>query len=222
MHLFKDRIFIKKCLHCKALSFNLQVRNQLFIMRHGETDWNREKRWQGHLDICLNDNGRQQALLVAAKLNSKNIKFIISSDLMRCKETAQIIAKELKTNLIFDSNLRERNIGIVQGLTLLESEQKFGKDIVEYWRNNYKAKLPRGESLEELEDRILRRFHYYKSEYAYKNTLIITHGGPMRFIQKYIRNLPFEDMSQCRFKNGEIIKLKISECCKKCGNEIIL
>lgn len=222
MHFLKNKIFIKRCLHCNALFFNRRIKSQWFIVRHGETNWNIEKRWQGHLDICLNDNGRQQALLVAKKLKSKNIELIISSDLIRCKETALIIAKELKINLIFDSNLRERNTGIAQGLTLEESEQKFGKDIVEYWRSNYKAKIPSGESLKELENRILNRFYYYKSEYAHKNVAIFTHGGPIRFIQKHIRNLPFSNVGQYHLKNGKMIELKISESCKKCGNDIIL
>ena len=86
----------------------------LYIMRHGETDWNLADKLQGQEDIPLNVNGRRQAAIAVARVIPLGITRIISSDLSRAKETAEIIAKQLNLTVEYDSRLREWNFGTMR------------------------------------------------------------------------------------------------------------
>src|ERR1019366_1741101 len=96
----------------------------VFMTRRGETDWNVEGRWQGHTDTPLNENGRAQARAVAEALRSEGVPAIVSSDLARAHETAQIIGASLGIAVAYvDADLRERMFGVFEGLTRAECER---------------------------------------------------------------------------------------------------
>src|SRR5690348_1398191 len=97
----------------------------LLLARHGETDWNREGRWQGHADVALNDRGREQARELATQLVNEPIDAIVSSDLRRAHETALIIAEVKRLPVATDAGLREIDVGSWSGLTPEEIEQCF-------------------------------------------------------------------------------------------------
>jgi len=99
----------------------------LYIFRHGQTAWNAEHRMQGQiaLPIPLTEQGMEDAKSIAPLLINKNIELIISSDLLRAKQTAETVASALKLPLEFDSRLRETNFGDAQGMLLSETSQKF-------------------------------------------------------------------------------------------------
>jgi broad specificity phosphatase PhoE len=99
---------------------------QFFWFRHGQTDWNAEGRIQGHLDVPLNDLGRQQARLLIAHLRRLGLEALLCSDLSRSRESAEIISKALKIPVFVDSRLRETHLGQMQGLTRHEIEERFG------------------------------------------------------------------------------------------------
>src|SRR5579859_829005 len=98
----------------------------LYIGRHGETDWNAQARWQGHTDVPLNEVGRAQARALASTLRAAGasaLAAVVASDLARAKETAHIVAAELGVRLAYvDPDLRERAIGLFEGLTGQECE----------------------------------------------------------------------------------------------------
>uniref|UniRef100_M0ZJF5 Phosphoglycerate mutase n=1 Tax=Solanum tuberosum TaxID=4113 RepID=M0ZJF5_SOLTU len=96
---------------------------EIIVIRHGETEWNADGRIQGHLDVELNDIGRQQATAVAARLSKEpRISVIYSSDLKRAHETAEIIARSCgDLEVIKDPDLRERHLGDLQGISLREA-----------------------------------------------------------------------------------------------------
>ena len=106
----------------------------IYLIRHGETMWNREKRLQGHIDIGLNDVGHQQAERLAKSLVDKKISAIISSDLSRAIDTAKPIALHHQLELNLDPALRERHYGVMQGL----SHQEIADHIQAYLQNNLK------------------------------------------------------------------------------------
>lgn len=90
----------------------------LFLARHGETEWNRVGRWQGNTDIPLSDVGRAQARNLAERLRDRGITQIVTSDLSRARETAEIVAETLGiARLALDPRLRERGFGCFEGLT---------------------------------------------------------------------------------------------------------
>ena len=97
----------------------------LLLARHGETDWNREGRWQGGSDTSLNERGREQARELAQQLDS--VDAIYSSDLARAAETAAIIAGTLGVEVRVDPRLRERSFGDWEGLNAEEIEQRFAE-----------------------------------------------------------------------------------------------
>lgn len=87
----------------------------IYIIRHGQTDWNLSRRLQGHNSVPLNETGRQEAEKARKKINSLKIYKIISSDLLRARQTAEIVNKDLCKNLFLDSRLRSVNYGMLDG-----------------------------------------------------------------------------------------------------------
>lgn len=110
---------------------------RLWIFRHGETDWNRQERFQGHLDIPLNEEGRAQAKSLTPKLATLGLHGILSSDLSRAVETARIVAASLGVEVWTDARLREAHLGEAQGLTREQIEQRFGEELVTRWRSSH-------------------------------------------------------------------------------------
>jgi 2,3-bisphosphoglycerate-dependent phosphoglycerate mutase len=98
---------------------------RIILARHGETDWNRERRWQGHSDRPLNDTGREQAETLAAQLADEPIAAVYSSDLVRAHETARIVAERLGLDVVAVPGLRERRFGSWEGLHDVEVERRF-------------------------------------------------------------------------------------------------
>lgn len=88
----------------------------IYLVRHGETDWNREMKFQGWADIALNARGREEARSLARELRDLSFDFAFSSDLVRARETAQILLEGRKTPLSTDRRLREMNFGPLEGL----------------------------------------------------------------------------------------------------------
>lgn len=100
------------------------ARRLVFLTRHGETDWNFEGRWQGHTDVPLNDKGRAQALSIAEALRGEGLSGLVSSNLTRARETAEIVGGALGLDLAYvDAGLRERTFGVFEGLTRVECER---------------------------------------------------------------------------------------------------
>ncbi|MBI3088749.1 MAG: class I tRNA ligase family protein, partial [Candidatus Colwellbacteria bacterium] len=211
------------CLGCSDVKFNPKIKSRWFIVRHGETDWNKERRWMGHQNTPLNKLGKEQARTTSEQLKDKDIDLIISSDLRRCRETAEIIAKQLGVKVIFDNNLRERHGGEWEGL--LHDEVKEKLLIAPDWssENDFEFRPPGGESWKDLETRVVEAFRRHKVNHAYKNIVIVTHGGPIRSILKAIKtSSPEAAIIHRPIENTEIFELTISsEKCKKCGGDII-
>jgi broad specificity phosphatase PhoE len=158
-----------------------------YFLRHGETDWNAEKRLQGATDIPLNDNGRAQAARAAAILQKYNIDHIVGSPLARAAETARIVADTLQKPLVHDPRIREKNYGQFEGMTL---------DAIAVWRNENAHKLgaiepetgyaapPGGEIYADLRARIMDGFHHWLETHQGKSVLFVSHGGVYRVLRR--------------------------------------
>jgi broad specificity phosphatase PhoE len=163
-----------------------RVRRVLFLARHGETDWNRDGRWQGHTDVELNDAGRAQALALAELLRGRDIGRVHTSDLRRARETAEIVADRLGVGgLVVDRDLRERSFGIFEGLTRDECAARFP----ELWAA-YRADTRRVPPGAEPHDGLVRRLHEAVTRAASGAAgleapaeaaiLVVSHGGAIR------------------------------------------
>ena len=154
----------------------------IYIIRHGQTDWNIEHRTQGHTDIALNKNGIEQAELITQKIANLKIDNIISSDLKRAYMTAQIINKKFNKTIEEDKRLREFCFGTLEGITRDKITQEIWDDF------NKNPKQFNAETKEEIFNRIKSFIDDIKSNNINKNTLVVTHGGPIRMIKYYLDN----------------------------------
>jgi broad specificity phosphatase PhoE len=155
---------------------------QVFIVRHGETDYNLSGRWQGHLDIPLNKLGREQAQQVASALASRGLQVVYSSDLSRALETAQAIAAEAGLSQVrTDKRLRELNCGIFQGLTRSEIALTYPLEI-SHWDHSDDFVIPTGESRLQVKARVADFWQYLMRNETAERVAIVSHGGSIRWL----------------------------------------
>jgi broad specificity phosphatase PhoE len=150
----------------------------LLLARHGETDWNSERRWQGHVDRPLNGRGREQARALAAELVGRTIDAVYSSDLLRARETAEIVAAELGLQVRVDPRLREVDVGSWSGLvhTEIEASDPAG---FRRWQDGGKG-WEQGESYEEMGARVVAAVLELAAAHPGETLLVVTHGGSIR------------------------------------------
>jgi probable phosphoglycerate mutase len=154
----------------------------LYVFRHGQTDWNKEKRFQGHTDIHLNPEGVQQAQMLTKKIVQLRAELILSSDLTRAAETANIANQESQLSILKFSELREIRIGEPEGMTLDEIKKKYTEESWAKWISFSEEfddfRFPGGESKKEMMLRLLDLIEGFVSENRHiRKIAISTHGG---------------------------------------------
>ena len=158
---------------------------RLFLVRHGETDWNREKRYMGQRDIPLNALGRAQAQATAKLLKEEPIAAVYSSDLSRAAETARIIAQKHKLNVILSKELREMNYGHWEG-KLFDEVKKLCPQELEQLENAPLEFAPSGgESRKQLFERVIKKLTEIIARHPNESVVVVSHGGPIRAIINY-------------------------------------
>jgi probable phosphoglycerate mutase len=150
----------------------------ILLARHGETDWNSERRWQGHADRPLNEVGREQARELAEKLTERAIDVVYSSDLLRAHETALIVGERLGLPVSVDAGLREVDVGDWSGRVHSEIEG-LDPDGYRRWREGGKG-WAGGESYEEMGERVVAAVLRLAARHPGETVLIVTHGGSIR------------------------------------------
>lgn len=161
----------------------------LLLVRHGETDWNREGRWQGGSDTPLNDAGREQARALAEQLDGA-IDAVYSSDLARARETAEIVAAKLGLEVTLDPRLRERGFGSWEGLTMAEIEARFA-DGHRRWRA---GEGPGADDAEEFADFSARVSDFLADvlrRHPGEQVLVVSHGGSIRVVHALATGLDY-------------------------------
>jgi broad specificity phosphatase PhoE len=189
----------------------------LLLARHGETDWNRARRWQGHADRPLTDRGRAQAAGLAERLAGIPLDAVYSSDLRRARETAEAVAHVQGLEVVELPALREVDVGSWQGLTRDEAEARFPEGF-QRWRAGATG-WDDGESYGEMSRRVLAAVETIANAHQGGRVLIVTHGGPIRAIhgaalgmdvEAYRRIRPVEPnarLSAVCFENGRLTEL---------------
>ncbi len=148
------------------------------MARHGETDWNRESRFQGHADTQLNESGREQAQELADRLARERITVVYASPLARALETAEIVADRLGLDVETVEGLREVDVGSWSGLTRAEIEERFPEGFRRWLEFDHG--WDGGESYEELGVRVLAALRKLAARHPGERVLVVSHGGPMR------------------------------------------
>ena len=188
----------------------MEVRSgmRLYLVRHGETDWNIENRIQGQTDTELNEKGRQQADKLAGELvRGYQIKKIYASGKARAWETANIIGRELGIKPKRKEGLEEISFGKWEGYTWKQVKETFPEEYLVWQKNRRYQVTPMGESYQQLLVRLLPALDDIIQEGG-EDTLAVTHSAVIMTLMSYLYDTPFEDMARnYRTGNAGIVEL---------------
>lgn len=186
---------------------------RLLLIRHGETAWNAERRWQGQTDVPLADAGRAQATALAGRLALRALSpvAIYSSDLRRAWETATPVAEAFDLDPIAAPAWREINLGSWSGSTVEQIRERFP---VEWQRITAGEDLPRGggETLATFSRRVTESLEEIAARHSRATALVVTHGGAIRVALLYVRGWPLarlRDLSAVG--NAAVVELEHGE-----------
>ena len=174
----------------------------IFVVRHGQTEWNVMKKMQGSKDIELNEKGISQAKDTADLLRNSSFDIIFCSPLKRARQTAEIINEDREINIIFDERLRERNYGEFEGTS------KSSFDYNEFWAYQKNMKYEKAENVQDFFKRINNFLDDITSK-EYNNILIVCHAGVEKAIECYFNGLmPDNEIGPFLPDNASVLKYK--------------
>ncbi len=157
------------------------IKRVIFI-RPGETEWNRQERWQGWVAVPLNDHGQQQAQRLANFLRNTGMRALYSSDLRRATQTADILAETMGYAPVLDRRLRERNMGQWQGLTRAEIKAWYPEEYQQLLADRENFIVPGGESLRQVAERVRAAFDEIQQQDAGDTIGIVSHTTAVRVL----------------------------------------
>jgi len=180
------------------------VTTTFILVRHGQTDFNLHRRYQGQSDVPMNDTGRAQIAAAANSLGGVRAAALYCSDLGRSHEAASIIGRALGVEPIVAPELRERAFGGIEGLTVEEAQAKF-PDAWELWRDHRAAWIPPGgEALAEMWGRMLPFTERLWETHRGQTFIFVGHGGPINAIICHALGAAVEARERIAIGNGSI------------------
>lgn len=181
---------------------------KLYLIRHGQTDWNIRGKIQGSIDTELNETGLKQAKEMSSKIIEKKYRInkIYSSKQKRALKTAEVLSKSINADYCSVEGLEEMNLGEWQGLSWEEVQSKYPVEYGQWLQNRRYMGPPNGESYDEMLNRALKAIRKIISENS-SDVAIITHNAVIMCIQCYITNTPFEDMLNFKAENTSIVEI---------------
>ncbi|MDH7481591.1 MAG: alpha-ribazole phosphatase [Armatimonadota bacterium] len=174
---------------------------RIILVRHGETIYNLERRYQGHTDAELTELGKKQALRTAERLSREDITAIYSSDLIRASETARIIAKYHNLPVQTDMRLRECAFGDWEGLTVDEIKERYPELYANYQRDSVQHRAPNGERLESLLERVSSVVNRIVKKHLNETVVLVGHGGTIHAFICYALDAPLYAFRKIRLDN---------------------
>lgn len=182
---------------------------ELLIIRHGETDWNRELRFQGQADVPLNLNGREQAERLGRRLLNEPIDLLVSSDLQRAQQTAApLSALRSQPVAALLAGLREQSFGVLEGLDAPTVRQQHPGLWQEWVRFDADYALPEGESTRHFHARALAALRELAEAHAGRRVAVVTHGGVLDMVWRTVHGLPLSGPRECAIPNTGINRLR--------------
>lgn len=174
------------------------------MVRHGETRWNLEQRFQGHTDIELSEKGKRQAMLISHRLRDVPVSAVYSSDLSRAYVTAQIIADyhNLPVNQI--PELKEMSYGEWEGKMFQEINKEYGEQFLRWMSNPTIFQIPNGEAIDELQLRVVKAITEIVEKHPGEQVVVVTHGIAIRTIISSVLGLPLSQISRFRQDNASL------------------
>jgi 2,3-bisphosphoglycerate-dependent phosphoglycerate mutase len=180
----------------------------LYLVRHGETEWNAQRRVQGHMDVPLNARGRGQAAAAAAELAGQPLGAVIASDLSRAIDTAAPIAAAHGLEVQIEQLLRERDFGRAEGRFDADLELEYGEQLLSYWRDP-DAPFPEGESIREHQQRVSGYLEQLLADPPAEAIALVSHGGTVRRALNHLAGIPVEARLYAPIANGSIHTVEV-------------
>ena len=199
----------------------------LVLVRHGQSQWNKENLFTGWKDPDLTERGIEEAINAGQKIKQTNISFDLhfTSKLKRAQKTGILIMRELGQDIDTSENeaLNERYYGDLSGLNKDDARKKWGDEQVHIWRRSYDTPPPGGESLKNTAERVLPYFKdiIYPELRKHKNILISAHGNSLRALIMYLEKISEDAIVKLEIATGQPIFYQLNEDLQVVAKEIL-
>ncbi|MFD0871615.1 histidine phosphatase family protein [Paenibacillus residui] len=169
-------------------------KTKIYLVRHGQTEWNVKHKFQGHQDSPLTDMGIKQAQWLEEAIRNEQIDMIYSSSSLRARRTAEIIRGTREIDIIESDDLREINLGIWEGRTQDEVKELYLEAFNDFWDNPEKFKVENSETFRQVSDRAINMMRQTVNDNQGKSILIVTHTVVVKLIMAYFEGRPMKEL----------------------------
>jgi probable phosphoglycerate mutase len=181
---------------------------ELVFIRHGETDWNRQQRFQGQIDVPLNAAGLQQAQRLAEALAGERFDLLLTSDLQRARQTIAPLEQRHARPALAAADWREQGFGVLEGLSLGEIKARHPQLWAQWLRHDADYCLPEGESVRRFHARVVDALRALVRQHEGRRLLIVTHGGVLDMLWRTVHGHPLHGPRECAIPNTGINRLR--------------
>ena len=165
---------------------------KVILIRHGETEWNLSGRWQGHADSALSERGVSQAVALGERIKKESIDHFYTSDLERAQHTSRLVGEPSGWVAEPMESLRERDLGVLEGLTTDEMIDKFPNEYQSFRNDGSDYQIPDGESFRQFYERCSQALEEVSFRHSGKRIGLVTHGGFLGAIFRYVLKIPLD------------------------------
>ena len=180
---------------------------EIILIRHGETEWNSQQRMQGHSNSDLSEVGRGQIQALGELMKNVSFDHIYSSDSLRTSQTAEAITQYSGHTLQFDQRIREKNLGVFEGLTSTEAKERHPEIYRLFKTAGANYVIDEGESTQQLLERALEFIEEIRLRHPQERVVMVTHGGVVRVLMKHALGLSIDAPTRFIIKNTGIFGL---------------
>ena len=189
---------------------------ELILIRHGETDWNRELRFQGHVDVPLNAAGHEQARRLAERLAAERpeVGHLACSDLIRTQQTAQpslqVLFPDARIDTLTDSSLREQSFGLVDGMRVDDIKVEHADAWAQWLRFEADYGMPGGETTRQFHTRVMDAMRRIAQQHAGKTVMVVTHGGVLDMVWRTAQGMGLDGPRQSDIPNAGLNRVRVA------------
>jgi len=187
---------------------------ELILIRHGETDWNRELRFQGQIDVPLNAVGHAQAQRLAERLAQEQVQYLVSSDLLRARQTAEPVgAHPLQPVPLapeLDAALREQHFGIAEGLRVADIQAQHAQAWTQWIQFDADYAFAGGESTRRFHARVMAALQELGRRHPQRTLVVVTHGGVLDMVYRTAQGLPLSGPRRSQIPNAGLNRVRLA------------
>ncbi|MDR7451067.1 MAG: histidine phosphatase family protein [Armatimonadota bacterium] len=177
-------------------------RTRIYLLRHGETTWNAEQRYQGRLDAPLTAAGREQSARAGDALRDVTLAAVYSSPLGRALETARIVAEAQGLAVVPREGLHEISLGVWEGLTVAEVAERYGEALRQWRTAPHLAQIPGAETLQAVQHRAAAALDEIRRRHRGEAAAVVAHGGVNKLLLLALLGAPVSAYWRIRQHNG--------------------